>query len=120
MKKIIGLIFIALTLASLCACSSTEEVVTTVAPTENQYELRLYGEWKRESSNIVMVLTSNNYGTQKQGGLTTNLYWEADAETILIKKNKVGDETALPYLLEPDTLTIYHPNGTKTVYKRVK
>lgn len=120
MKKIVCLIFAILMLASFCACSGTDEETTTIATTENQYELSLYGEWKRENSNITVVLTSGNYGTQKQGGLTTNLYWEADAKTILIKTNQVGDGEPLQYLLEPTTLTIYNANGTKTVYKRVK
>ena len=67
-----------------------------------------------------MVLTSGNYGTKKQGGLTTNLYWEADEKTITIKTNQVSEGEPLQYMLEPNTLTIYNANGTKTVYKRVK
>lgn len=120
MKKIVSFVFVVLMLASLFGCSKTEETVTTVAPTENYYEQCLYGEWKRENSNITMVLTSGNYGTENQGKITRELYWEADAEKIMIRKNQVGETEALPYLLEPTTLTIYNTNGTKTVYKRVK
>ncbi len=121
MKKIISLIFVVLMLASLCACSGKgdDEQTTTTSP-NTYYEQRLYGEWKRENSDVVMMLTSNNYGTKKQGGLTVSLYWEADAEKILIKENQVGEEEGLPYLLEPNTLTIYNTNGTKTVYTRAK
>lgn len=120
MKKIICIIFVIVTLFTLCACSGSEDVESTSATTKNYYEMSLYGEWKRENSDVVMVLTSNNFGTQKQRGLTTNIYWEADGERILIKKNQLSEEEGLPYLLEPNTLTIYNPNGTKTVYKRVK
>lgn len=120
MKKIISLLFAVLMLASLFGCSKAEEIETTIATTGNYYEQCLYGEWKRENSNIVMVLTSGNYGTEKQGKITKEIYWEADAEKIMIKKNQVGETEALPYMLEPTTLTIYNPNGTKTVYKRVK
>lgn len=121
MKKIISLMFAVLMLASLCACSGkeSEEQTSTTSP-NTYYEQRIYGEWKRENSDVVMMLTSNNYGTKKQRGLTISLYWEADAEKILIKENQVSEDEALPYLLEPDTLTIYHSNGTRTVYKRVK
>ena len=120
MKKIFSLIFVVLVIASLCACSGKGDETTTTTVPDNHYEQSLYGEWKRENSDVVMTLTSNHYGTQKQRGLATNLHWEADAEKILIKKNIVGEEEWLPYLLEPDTLTIYNSNGTKTVYKRVK
>jgi len=121
MKKIISLVFAVFMLASLCACSDkVEEKQTTTTSPNTFYEQRIYGEWKRENSDVVMMLTSDNYGTKKQKGLIISLYWEADAEKILIKEDQLSEDEALPYLLEPDTLTIYHPNGVRTVYKRVK
>lgn len=122
MKKIISLIFVVLVLASLCACSSTEdgEQTTTTAAADTSYEQRLYGEWKRENSDIVMMLSANHKGAEKQKGLSTTLYWEADADNIVIKKNMVGEAEAVPYTLESNTLTIHNSNGTTVVYKKIK
>lgn len=120
MKKIVSLMFVILIMFSLCACSgSDDEQYTTTSP-NIFYEQCIYGEWKRENSDVVMMLTSGNYGTKKQRGLTTSLYWEADAEKILIKENQLSNEEGLPYTLEADKLTIHNANGTKTVYRRVK
>jgi hypothetical protein len=81
--------------------------------------MSLYGEWKRKNSDIIIMLTSNNYDTQKQKGLVVSIYWEADANTILMKTNMVGEAKALPYTLDAKTLTIHNTDGSKTVYTRL-
>lgn len=119
MKKVIGLIMVVLALVSLCACSGTGDDTETTTQV-SQYEQVLYGDWKRENSDIVITLASGNSGKQTQGSLSINLYWEADAETILIKTNMVGEQKGVPYTLDGDTLTLNNEDGTKTVYTKVK
>lgn len=119
MKKIISLIFVLLIMASLCACSDKgdeTEATTAVA----QYEQALYGDWKRENSDITITLEAGNSGKQTQGTLAKNLYWEVDEQTILLKTNMVGEQKGVPYTLSGDTLTISNEDGTTTVYTRVK
>ncbi len=110
---------IVMTLAfSLCACGDDGEDQTTTLV--NSYEQLLCGIWKRNNSDIMLTLNEDKTGTQKQKGIAVKLYWEADADTILIKDNMVGEKTGTPYTLDGNTLTISNEDGTKTTYTRVK
>ena len=119
MKKILSLAFVVIMLFSLCACNKGSDTEASTTQEKNYYEMSLYGEWKRQNSDIVIMLTSGNYGTQKQKGLTVSIYWEADANTILLKTNMVGETKALPYTLDSKTLVIHNLDGSKTIYTRL-
>ncbi|MBR5273436.1 MAG: hypothetical protein IKU25_08640 [Clostridia bacterium] len=118
MKKIVCLLLVAVMFVTFCACGNNDTDTTTT--TVSSYEQALIGTWNRANSDIVLELKADNKGTQTQKSIATNLYWEADADGIVLKTNMVGENVKTPYTLDGDTLTIQNVDGTKVVYTRVK
>ena len=120
MKKIVCLLMVALMLVCFCACGNGGDSDTTTTTVISDVEKALIGKWNRNNSDIVLELMENNKGTQTQKGISTNVYWEADADGIVLKTNMVAENVKMEYTLEGDTLTIKNTDGTKVVYTRAQ